>query len=185
MPSTDLAIYRRRKGYTQEQLSELSGVTTRTIQRIEKGTVVPHTQTLKMLAEHLEIDMALLMDPEELTVPPATPKPGRLLPLFHLLGLAGLLLPVLNVILPFSLWLFKREENPEYNRQGKQVINFQLTMTILFFPSIVLMVYFFPVGFPLTMFLYLFMVIMSLVNLFRSAKSSPVNYPISYPFFRL
>jgi uncharacterized Tic20 family protein/DNA-binding XRE family transcriptional regulator len=184
--ASKLAVYRRKKGLTQEQLAELSGVTTRTIQRIEKGAVVPQIQTLKMLANCLGVDTELLMDvPEGNAELIAQPEKATLVPLFHLLALAGLLLPVFNIVLPFILWLVKKDENPEYDRQGKQVLNFHLTQTIIFFPSIILMVYFFPVGFLLTMLSYIFMIVMSIVNLYRSIKSIPVKYPLSYPFFKI
>ena len=178
MPPSKLALYRRKKGMTQENLAELSGVTTRTIQRIEKGSVVPHIQTLKILADCLEIDPELLMDEPE-----GTANTASITPLFHLLALIGLSLPVLNILLPFLLWLLKREENQEYNHQGKQVLNFQLSMSMLLFPAIALMVFYFPLGFPLTVLIYAFMVIMTLLNLYRSIKLQPVKYPFSYVFF--
>lgn len=188
MRPSKLALYRRKKGLTQENLAELSGVTARTIQRIEKGSVVPHIQTLKILADCLEIDPELLMDEPEGTSIGQQPAPAgvnntSITPLFHLLALIGLSLPILNIMLPFLLWLFKREEKPEYNHQGKQVLNFQLSMSMLLFPAIVLMVFYFPLGFPLTVLIYAFMVIMTLINLYRSIKLQPVKYPFSYVFF--
>ena len=186
MSASKLAIYRRKKGLTQEQLSELSGVTTRTIQRIEKGAVVPHVQTLKMLADCLDIETELLMDAAEgnaETKPKA--KTTSIVPLFHLLALLGLGFPILNIVLPFILWILKKDENPEFDKQGKQVLNFHLTFTIVFFPAIVLMVLYFPVGFPLVVVSYAFMVVMTLINLFRSIKLAPVNYPFAYPFFKV
>lgn len=186
MLPSKLAVYRRKKGLTQEQLAELSGVTTRTIQRIEKGAVVPHIQTLKMLANCLDIETELLMDgPEGNTDQKQMIKRSSTIPLFHLLALLGLGLPILNIILPFILWLVKKEESPDFDKQGKQVLNFQLTMTILFFPAIVLMVYFFPVGLPLTIIIYACMVIVTLINLFRAINLHPVKYPFSYPFFKI
>jgi len=186
MSASKLAVYRRKKGLTQEQLAELSGVTTRTIQRIEKGAVVPHVQTLKMLASCLDIDTELLMDdPEGNSDPKETAKKSFIAPLFHLLALLGLGLPILNIVLPFVLWMLKKEESQDFDQQGKQVLNFHLTMTVLFFPAIVLMVYFFPVGFPVTITIYAFMVIMTLINLFRSINLAPIKYPFSYAFLKI
>lgn len=48
---------RRRIGWTQEQLSENSGVAVRTIQLIENAKVEPHLQTLALLAGALEIEV--------------------------------------------------------------------------------------------------------------------------------
>ncbi|WP_316820554.1 helix-turn-helix domain-containing protein [Pedobacter gandavensis] len=187
MRPSKLAVYRRKKGLTQESLAELSGVTTRTIQRIEKGSVVPHVQTLKILAGCLEIDPELLMDEPEGRVSEKQVLQGKsdvpLAPLFHLAALIGLSLPILNIILPFGLWLVLRNQNQEYEQQGKQVLNFQLSMSMLLFPAIALMVWYFPIGFPISALIYVFMVVMTLLNLYRSVKMIPVKYPWSYGFF--
>lgn len=192
MRPSKLAVYRKKKGLTQEHLAELSGVTTRTIQRIEKGSVVPHIQTLKILAGCLEIDPELLMDEAEGNLAGAegasqhqhdAKSHSSIAPLFHLAALIGLSLPILNIILPFVLWLIIRNQNQDYDHQGKQVLNFQLSMSMLLFPAIAVMVWYFPIGFPLTAIIYLFMVIMTLVNTYRSVKVIPVKYPMSYRFF--
>ncbi|MEJ1223666.1 helix-turn-helix domain-containing protein [Sediminicola sp. 1XM1-17] len=47
---SNLIYQRKLKGYSQEELSEKTQVTIRTIQRIEKGDVNPHLQTVKLLA---------------------------------------------------------------------------------------------------------------------------------------
>ena len=43
------------KGYTQKELSELSNISIRSIQRIENGEILPRNYTLKTLADHLDI----------------------------------------------------------------------------------------------------------------------------------
>src|SRR5690242_11127927 len=51
----------------------------------------------------------------------------------HLAGLAGFLpvIPFLgNVIGPLVLWLVKREQYPFVDDQGKEALNFQITMLI-------------------------------------------------------
>jgi transcriptional regulator with XRE-family HTH domain len=40
-------------GYTQQELSEIAGVSLRSIQRIENAEVVPRMHTLKVLSHHL------------------------------------------------------------------------------------------------------------------------------------
>ena len=54
----------------------------------------------------------------------------------HLLPFAGFLLPgipVLNIVAPLVLWLIKKETLPFVNEQGKEVLNFQITLSIVFF----------------------------------------------------
>ncbi len=43
------------KGYTQKELSELSNISIRSIQRIEKGEIIPRSYTLKTIAEIIGI----------------------------------------------------------------------------------------------------------------------------------
>jgi uncharacterized Tic20 family protein len=183
MPISALAACRRKKGLSQDQLAAISGVSARTIQRIEKGTVEAHPATLKMLADCLEVGVEDLVEQEPASTP-STVKASKVPVLLHGLALFGLFLPILNIILPAVLWVLKRDESDESDLQGKQVINFQLTMTLAFIPAIFLLIFFFPVGFPLVILIYFFTLVMCLVNLFRSANQQPVRYPLTYTFLK-
>lgn len=184
MLSSKLANIRRQKGISQEQLAALSGVSARTIQRIEKGAVEAHGTTLKLLADALEVDTQLLLEEEPIVAVNTPAKANQLTPLFHALALLGLFCPILNIILPTVLWFLKKEELPAYDQQGKQVINFQLTMTIAFVPAIFLLVFYFPIGFPLIILIYFYTVVMSVINLFRSINQQSVRYPLAYTFLK-
>lgn len=61
---------RLRGGLTQSALSELTGITIRTIQRIENNEVVPSLHSLKKIGEALQID--LLEQPIESETAPKT-----------------------------------------------------------------------------------------------------------------
>jgi uncharacterized Tic20 family protein len=50
--------------------------------------------------------------------------------LAHLSALAGYIIPFGNLLGPLVVWLVKREEMPFVNDQGKESLNFQITMTI-------------------------------------------------------
>ncbi len=52
------------KGYTQKELSELSNISIRSIQRIENAEIAPRSYTLKTLAEILEISFENLQKTE-------------------------------------------------------------------------------------------------------------------------
>ncbi len=54
----------------------------------------------------------------------------------HLLPFTGFLMPtipVVNIIAPLVLWLIKKDSMPFLNQQGKEVLNFQITLSIVFF----------------------------------------------------
>lgn len=51
--------------------------------------------------------------------------------LCHLAAAAGMIVPFANLIAPLVLWWFKRGVDPFVDAQGKEAVNFQLTMTLL------------------------------------------------------
>jgi len=54
----------------------------------------------------------------------------------HLLPFAGILvphIPVINIVAPLVLWLMKKESMPFVDQQGKEVLNFQITVSIVMF----------------------------------------------------
>ena len=55
--------YRLQRGWSQEQLAEVSGLSTRTIQRLERGQPAS-LESLKALASVFEIDLKDLQEPE-------------------------------------------------------------------------------------------------------------------------
>lgn len=52
------------KGYTQKELSELSNISVRSIQRIENGEILPRSYTLKTLSEILGLSFDELQNAE-------------------------------------------------------------------------------------------------------------------------
>ena len=51
--------------------------------------------------------------------------------LCHLAALAGFIgIPLGNILGPLIVWLIKREEDPFIDDQGKEALNFQITLTI-------------------------------------------------------
>lgn len=50
-----ISTARKNKGFTQEELAELSHITVRTIQRIEAGETIPRNYTLKAIATALDM----------------------------------------------------------------------------------------------------------------------------------
>lgn len=54
--------------------------------------------------------------------------------ILHLSGLAIITgIPFLNIVVPSILWLLKKEQHPFLARHGRDVINFQITLTIMQF----------------------------------------------------
>jgi uncharacterized Tic20 family protein len=56
----------------------------------------------------------------------------------HLIALTGYLIPIAGIVAPLILWLMKREDGAFINEQGRESVNFQITILIYFVISIIL-----------------------------------------------
>lgn len=177
--SKNLIYQRKLKGYTQEELSDRTQVTVRTIQRIEKGDVQPHLQTVKLLASALEVEVADLLpleDPKEENIQ------KKWLILIHGTPLIGMVLPFFNILLPIFLWIHKRQDNKIYDRHGRAVINFQITVTIAFFLGFLALLTVEKFGFLFFASVIPFCIIVILANIVSVLRTNKFYYPLSIPF---
>jgi transcriptional regulator with XRE-family HTH domain len=79
MIATHIRDGRLAKGFTQKELSELSNVSVRSIQRIENAELVPRSYTLKTLAAILDLPFEIFQQEASLASTQHTKpsKPGR------------------------------------------------------------------------------------------------------------
>ncbi len=117
-----VAELRQQKSFTQERLAELCDVSTRTIQRIESGEVEPRSFTRTSLSNVLDFDFG-----ED-----TTQNDMLWLVVMHLSS------SLLMVIIPLLIWSWKRKTSTIIDRQGREVLNFQITMTLLLFGAVLL-----------------------------------------------
>lgn len=57
----------------------------------------------------------------------------------HLSGLAGFIVPFGNFIGPLIIWQIKKDDMPFVDDQGKEALNFQITVTLAVISCIILM----------------------------------------------
>ena len=131
MNNQNLAIkvkdLRNRKGFSQEQLSEESKLSLRTVQRIEKGESIPRGDTL------IKLTQALGVTPDDLLEWADIEDKGYLT-LLNLSALTGLLFnPLLGIIIPLVMWILKKEKIKFVDNYGKKIISFQITWTLLLY----------------------------------------------------
>lgn len=180
---------RQQNGLTQEKLAEYCDVSTRTIQRIESGEVEPRSFTRNSLSNILEFDLGR----------ENTDHTDLWLALLHLSSVFCV------VLVPLLLWSWKKNESYKMDRQGRDVLNFQITMTFLLF-ALMLVLIVIPsalltaaqldreagvVGDILTLlpplpilFVALFTTYQGVVNAFRALSGQPIRYPLSLPFLK-
>lgn len=123
---------RKGNGFSQEALAECSGVSLRTIQRIERGTTIPRGHTVQALAEALGVPLATLQVPNapSVAVPPDAASALRTdsdaLQLLNLSALSFLLLPLFNLLVPWLVWRARRHDTAHAADVGRRVLGFQI-----------------------------------------------------------
>lgn len=121
---------RKRKGLTQEELSNLAKINLRTLQRIEKDETEPQGNTIKRICDILDVRIEDILDYGK-------QEDNNFLILFHLSVLSFMIIPLGNIILPTILWLTKRDKIIGLNELGADLLNFQISWTILVFVSFI------------------------------------------------
>jgi uncharacterized Tic20 family protein len=183
---------RQQKGLTQEQLAERCEVSARTIQRIESGEVDPRVYTLHCLGEVLEFDFGA----------DDTSGENVWLTLMHLSSILCIL------IIPLLTWSWKKNKSYKIDQQGRQVLNFQITMTLMLFATAFLLAIF-PTALifmgeqtveaiensttfllvtlclPMPLVLIgFFCTYQGVVNALRALSDRPIHYALSIPFVK-
>lgn len=176
----NLLYQRKLKGYTQGKLSEKSEVTIRTIQRIEKDEVHPQLQTIQLLSNALGITVEDLMVLEN---PKKEALQKKWLLFLHGSPLLGFIFPF-SVLIPLFLWLHKREDNAIYNEHGIKVINFQLSVTILYIIASISLVTVEKWGFLFFIAVVPINILVIMYNIFKAVTSQKCFYPLSIPFLK-
>ena len=180
---------RQQKSLTQEKLAEYCDVSTRTIQRIESGEVEPRSFTRNSLSNILGFDFGRENTNNE----------NLWLALLHISSV------VCIVFIPLLLWSWKKDQSYKIDRQGRDVLNFQITITLVLVafvlvlmiaPAVLLMVQnldgepgivgdIFTLLPPIPiLFIGVFSTYQAVVNTVRALSDKPIRYPLSIPFVK-
>lgn len=177
----NLKYQRTLKSFTQEQLSDVSTIGVRTIQRIEKEEVTPHMQTVKLLAEGLKIDLEdliVLDNPNEEVIQ------KKWMLFLHATPFLGLIIPFGNIFIPLFLWIHKAKDNAIYDSHGRAVVNFHCSLNIYFIISLLLFFPFPGFNFFLTSAVVLFGITTTFINTMSALSKGTHNYPLSISFLK-
>ena len=181
---------RNKKGISQEQLAEDSGLSLRTIQRIEKNENVPRGDTLKKLA------IELGTSPDEI-IDWKIEKDQNYLTLMSLSTFGFLLFPILGIIIPLTMWVYKKEKIEGVNKLGKSILNFQISWTLLLFLSYAILgitfialifmnantnwkIFVWQSWIPLTSIFYLYNIILIIRNTVKIRKEKSIRFKPSF-----
>ena len=120
--------FRKLKGLTQEKLSSESGLSLRTVQRIEKGSSEGSPNTLKSLSNALGVSNQELLLEEENSTKIINEEITKL-KVINLSALSVVLLPLGNLIFPF-IFLWKYRSIKSIKMMGRKIISFQIIWTL-------------------------------------------------------
>jgi transcriptional regulator with XRE-family HTH domain len=186
---------RTQNGFSQEELAERSGLSLRTIQRIENGETIPREDSLKRLSAILG---------ESTDTLGWTMKENRgLLMMINFSALSYILFPFLGVLIPLFVWLSNKRTIKDLDKTGRKILNFQITWLILLMLWFIVLVFGFVSMFKIGNFdggamghkiliqeiglliLYPYNFILVIINAFRIDKGKELFYFPSIPFFRI
>ena len=115
---------RNQQNFTQAELAEKSGLSLRTIQRIESG-VIPKGYTLKALSTALQVNPSQLTSDVEFTF-----HERKILRLMNLSIFGFFVFPFGNILFPLYIWR-KNKKSRMVHSIGAKVINMQILWSFL------------------------------------------------------
>jgi len=161
-----IAELRKQKGMTQEELAYRSYLNVRSIQRIESGEVTPRFSTLELLSEVFELELRVENEAGS----------NLWLVFMHLSSVIPF------IVIPLMIWAWKKDEIPEINRHGMDVLNFQISMFIYLFISAILVLVI--IGEFLLLALIILTFFISIINTVRVAMGLNYSYPTTIRFIK-
>jgi transcriptional regulator with XRE-family HTH domain len=175
---------RSRRGYSQEELAERSGLSLRTIQRIENGETEPRGDSLTRLAAAFDVTVDDLADwglvEDKMTIM-----------VMNLSALSFLFFPLLGILVPLIIWIFKKDKVKGINDAARSLLNFQITWAIVLFvgwlPVSYLLHILIKSDFILPQYaivMYVYNLIVIGVNSVRAGRGKKVVYRPAIPFIR-
>jgi transcriptional regulator with XRE-family HTH domain len=177
---------RNRNGFSQEELAEKTGLSLRTIQRIENGETEPRGDSLKRIA------MTYGVSPDEIADWQIM-EDKNVLTMLNLSQLGFLAFPLLGIIIPLAIWIFKKEKIKGVNRLGISILNFQITWTsalcVIYIGSIIR--FMLPMRLPISIFGIIGIIALYVTNLLiiaymtiKHLQDKEIEYKPSFKFLR-
>jgi uncharacterized Tic20 family protein len=143
----------------------------------------------------MEEPLAPEPDPSTPTEPPTAPptQPSaepettsdarRWAMLCHLLALSGLLGNGIGFLLgPLVAWLVKREDHPFIDDQGKEAVNFQITMFLALIVSVPFLLI--VVGVLMMIAVGILMVVFPIIGAIQASEGKAYRYPLTIRFIQ-
>lgn len=95
----------------------------------------------------------------------------------HLSALSGLIIPFGNLLGPLIIWQIKKDAMPFVDDQGKEALNFQITVALALLVSIVLLVVL--IGFVLLPVIAIGALILTVIAAVKANNGEAFRYPFT------
>ena len=102
--------------------------------------------------------------------------------LCHVTAFAGHIIPLGNIIGPLIVWLLKKDEYPFVNDQGRESLNFQISMCIYTVVAVLVAIVTCGLGTILVGAVYVFSAVMIIIAAVKASEGTYYRYPLSIPF---
>lgn len=102
--------------------------------------------------------------------------------LCHLIAFVGIVVPFGNIIGPLVIWLIKKDEMPFVDDQGKESLNFQITMFIGVIIGVLLT--FVLIGIPFLIALTIFWLVVVIIASVKANDGVAYRYPYAIRFLK-
>lgn len=100
----------------------------------------------------------------------------------HLGGLFGFVFPFGNILAPLVIWLVHREKYPLVDDQGKEAVNFQISLSIYLIASALMVLI--VVGLFLFIALLVFALVVTVSAAIQASKGGKYRYPFAIRFIQ-
>ncbi len=112
----------------------------------------------------------------------STVEARRLAVFCHLAGFAGFIIPFGGVIGPLAMWIANRESHPFVDQQGREALNFQLSLLVYMLLSFALVLIL--IGLLMIPLLFVFQICMMVIAAVRVSDGQDFRYPLTLRFIR-
>jgi len=102
--------------------------------------------------------------------------------LCHLSAICGYFFPFGHLLGPFIVWLIKKNEHEFVDDQGREALNFQLSMTIYMIVAGILI--FFLIGIPILIALIVANIVFIVIASVKANDGVRYRYPLTIRFLR-
>lgn len=102
--------------------------------------------------------------------------------LCHILAFAGFVIPLGNFLGPIIMWQMKKNEFEFVDDQGKESVNFQISMFIYFMLCVPLI--FIVIGIPIMIGLGIFYLVIIIIAAIKANDGIRYRYPLSIKFIK-